>query len=457
MIRSVSRFAVSALSLALVPAQALATLTPTVQRGERIVQLSEPGNTTPICIIPRHFNREMYSPRDIQKEEELCGMTRGQNVAVCPKTSSTNPGLEFYKVPQGQTAAALEERNCFIAEAGNVRENALKKVAKYKSSISCSYTPSILSYYHVSRILGGAGDVPPSVLRTFDLAQHKLLGAKALQANLDDLLRQIWSGFLSHMNRGATSPKKDALFTDAVDQTYGALILHDGGSEFYQDFFSGGGDQPTRYTRLKTRNAVYLNVAAQSTTVGRDFNSANVQKMQAMKDMADMIVLDTLLNQQDRLGNVDYQLKYIYRDTSDLNARGLPRLKAEKTKDAARIAQLQALGAVQVKVMNLRDNDCGVAKENHSRTFNMIESIRHISPLTYQRLLMLNQQADQPTVKEQFTRGMMFTNSDYTSFRNNLAHAARVLQTNCRSGSLKLDLDAEAHFAGQASNASCEI
>ncbi len=455
------RIAASALTFSVMPLQAFATLTPSIPRGEQLIQINEPGQTVQICVIPKRLNRAMYSEKDLKKELELCALTRGVNAAVCPKTNSTNPGLEFYSLPAGTTAADVEARSCFMQKpTASVGSNLLDKEAKYKYSTSCSYTPSILSYYHVSRILGGAGDVPPTVLRTFDLAEHTRIGQIAIsKTKPTDTIHTTWKSYLGFIENKSITKKKDQLFTDNLDESYGALSDNPSGEESYaSDFYNGGPNQPARYVNFKAKNLVYkalTSATSAQSMVGRDFTAGNVQKMEQLKDLADMIVLDTMLNQEDRLGNIAYTMKLAYFDNSDRNARGLPRLKFEKA-SAKNIAAFGS-SAVQVKKMLLKDNDCGVSRMNHSRTNGLIESVAHISPLTYQRLLMLNQQIDQPAVKDLFVKGMMYTSSDFASVRANLAHVAKTLQGNCRAGKLKLDLDAEAHFSGQTPSQNCDL
>src|SRR6185312_10481683 len=107
---------------------------------------------------------------DAEREAQLCSYEISQNVAVCGKTNSTNPGLIFYELAQGQQARDVERANCKDAKA----------LAKYKLSTSCSYAPSLLAYYHVSRYLGNILQVPPSVVRTVDLTTHKDLGRRTV-------------------------------------------------------------------------------------------------------------------------------------------------------------------------------------------------------------------------------------------------------------------------------------
>jgi hypothetical protein len=115
-----------------------------------------PGRNAEVCVLPKHFDVGRYFDKDNEVEAELCNIDVHKNAAVCPKLNSTNPGLDIYSPPQGGTPGQVEAAHCKIA--------GVHKIAKYKLSSSCSYTPSILGYYHVSRMLGGIGDVPPAVL-----------------------------------------------------------------------------------------------------------------------------------------------------------------------------------------------------------------------------------------------------------------------------------------------------
>ena len=113
-----------------------------------------------------------------------------KNAAVCPKLNSTNPGLDIFAIPDGTTAQKFQDTNCKSPKG--------EKIAKYKLSTSCSYTPSLLGYYHVSRILGHVANVPPAVLRTYDLADHIVLGRKALtRAPASSLIHATWAALMA--------------------------------------------------------------------------------------------------------------------------------------------------------------------------------------------------------------------------------------------------------------------
>jgi hypothetical protein len=181
-----------------------------------------------------------------------------------------------------------------------------------------------------------------------------------------------------------------------------------------------------------------------STFVGRTFTTENVQTMIQLKDAADLIVIDTLMNQQDRFGNIHYLQTYYYRDASDLNADGTAKLKSSKTMTSAEAARV---GAVLVKALLLKDNDCGVAKQNIAKQAGLLNRVSHIDPTTYRNILHLDAIADSSETKTFFFQELVLTINDYANVRRNLKDLATTLRQKCANGALKLDLDLPQHFS----------
>jgi hypothetical protein len=230
------------------------------------------------------------------------------------------------------------------------------------------------------------------------------------------------------------------------------------GESFYAEFFNGGANNVARAANFRDRNPTVALLAHSgdiSTLVGRTFTVDNVQKMVQIRDAADLIVIDTLMNQQDRFGNVHYRETYYYRDSADLNQDGSPKLKSDRKLTPAQVSQL---GAVQVKTLLLKDNDCGVAKTNVAKQAGLIDRVAHIDPDTYRRILQFDAAADSPQTREFFLQELVFTSDDYASVRRNLKDVATKLHQGCTQGHVKLDLDLQAHFSGQPLKPqSCEL
>lgn len=424
------------------PSFTYATLSTTMPRGKKILQIPVPGTNAEQCVIPKHIANAAYSDHDTKDENALCGIDEHSNAAVCPKTNSTNPGLDLYSLPQGSSPMQVEAAKCESSGA--------KKIAKYKLSTSCSYTPSILGYYHVSRMLGGIADVPPAVLRTFNRQNQIALGHIALsETSPSSLIHQTWAGLLAQLAAGSTGSRRDALLTDDFTQSYGALSVNPTGESFYTDLFNGGANNVARAINFRDRNPTVALLARSgdiSTLVGRTFTVDNVQKMVQLRDAANLIVIDTLMNQQDRFGNIHYRQSYYYRDSADPNPDGSPKLKSDRKLTPAQVSQL---GAVQVKTLLLKDNDCGVSKTNVAKQAGLIDRVAHIDPDTYRRILQFDAAADSPQTREFFLQELVFTSDDYASVRRNLKDVATKLHQGCTQGRVKLDLDLQAHFSGQ--------
>jgi len=432
------------------PVDAYSGLSDDPKRGEQTIDLPVPGRNAEICVIPKHLDAGRYFDKDSEIEAQLCTIDVHKNSAACPKLNSTNPGLDFYSLPQGGTPEQLEAARCKTAGA--------HKIAKYKLSSSCSYTPSILGYYHVSRMLGGIADVPPAVLRTFDLQNHITMGRTALaESASNSLIHQTWASLMAQLTAGAKGKRRDFLLTDDFTQSYGALSENPRHESFYTEFFNGGANNLVRALNFRDKNAIVGTLAHNAdirTLVGRSFTAENVQKIVQLKDAADLIVIDTLMNQQDRFGNIHYLWVYFYVDAADPDGDGGPKLKSSKNltpEEAARV------GAVQIKKMLLKDNDCGVAKQNIAKQVGLADRIAHIDPKTYLFLQHFNAVADSAETRDFFIREMVFTADDYADIRKNLKDLATKLHQACLQGSLKLDLDLQAHFSNKNVNAiSCD-
>jgi hypothetical protein len=434
------------LTLSLMSSSSWALLPVSHLQGTQIVQIPVNGARTEVCVIPHHLAGISYSARDLEKETELCRLQRSANAGVCPKLNSTNPGLNFMVPPEGVTPQKLEAVNCSIDGAD--------KIGKYKLSTSCSYTPSLLAYYHVSRMLGGVVRVPPAVLRTFDLNSHIQLAQKALnQTKPGELIHSTWSSLASQLQARGQASKRDLLLTENLDQSYGALQSNPKGDEFYKEFFNGGADAASRAQNFRDRNPIVRLLAdprPATELVGRTFNAANFQTFVQMKDASEMILMDTLLSQQDRFGNIHYQMESYVIETG---ADGQPSLKAKKS-----LTPAEQVNAVTVKRMILKDNDCGVSKTNIAQQAHLSDRISHLAPKTYRNLLLLEQGADRADFKLFFMSELVLTTSDYQKFRENLHALAAQLKSSCEQGKLKLDLDAESHFLrAPAKAASCSL
>lgn len=433
----------SNLAVLFVP-MAMAAMNTTTPRGSQVIQIpSANSSQVEICIIPKKYPNALYTDKDLKNEQELCSLAGVEPVALCPKTVSTNPAVEFYSIPEGMTVAQVEAKSCKVEDS--------KKLAKYKASISCSYTPSLLSYYHISKILGNVLQVPSVVVRTMDLEKHKKIASKAEGMVTESLLKTIWTGYSTHLKAGASSSKKDALLTSDIKQSYGALQQNPRSEEKYSEMFFSAKGAETRADAFRNRSPIYALLKDQRdvrSLVGNQFNPANVQKFLQMQNVADMIVMDTMLNQQDRFGNVHYTTNYFYMDTANgMSVKQKAKMKPEEIRET---------GAIAIKSMMLKDNDCGVTKDNLAKKAKLLQGLSHMNPETYKRLMRFYQDVVQDRARGFFKDETLMTDVDYASMKSNLGEMVQMLKKSCQAGTLKLDLDMDSHFANKPLTQSCE-
>ena len=382
------------LSAATSAALAGGSFDPGASRGMSTVKFAVPGKSTrEICIVPKHLAFADYRKSDAKREQDLCkynfyepsGTTDSSGaVVVCPKTSSTSAGVLLYSIPEGQTKSALQTASkCVAIEAGN-RPKGVKQIAKFKQTDddrTCTSTSSILGYYHVSRALGDIAQVAPAVIRTMDFDQHDKVVRQALsisKVTRNRNLRKSWSNFTGY--RSGSSKNPASLFTIDNTQIFGALIAKDHGTAAYREWVTSSGSGQTNIAAVSAYRDVTNSRPAEKIIGSRNFTQATAQRLLAMRDMSEMLLIDTLMQQNDRTsgGNIDFSTEVVYRDGGSY-----------KTGQSAKNVPS---GAPQftVKRLHLVDNDCGliegqgkIVKEGY------LSRINHMHPKTYLGLMQL--------------------------------------------------------------------
>ena len=131
----------------------------------------------------------------------------------------------------------------------------------------------------MSRMLGGIGNVPPTVLRTYDLKNHIALGHKALdQTKSGTLIHQTWAGLVAQLTAGARANRRDFLLTDDFAQSYGVLSANPTKEEFYKEFFNGGANNVARAQNFRNGNPIIGMLARNSISV-RSWDETSRPKM----------------------------------------------------------------------------------------------------------------------------------------------------------------------------------
>jgi len=393
------------------------------------------GRPDEICVVPNHLAGVDYEKDDADDEAKLCAYnfyaaSPGKPVAICPKLESTNPGVDVHALKPGLDQAQTQSAICGSLDRG------VKKIAKYKQSISCSYTPSILGYYHVSRALGGVGDVKTAVLRTMDLEKHKQVTAQGQKfTKSGDLINTLWNQYARTEAKPAGFPD---IFTSDQKQIFGALQKNPNDESRYGEI-NGRLESFVATSAFKR----VTNGAPIGAMVGRDKLADFAQVVVQMKDISDMILMDYILSQQDRFGNIHY-VDYTY--FVDPATKEIKKYKKESVDSGEKTLPPGAAG-VTVKEMLLKDNDCGVIKDNKARINGLLSKVAHMSPKTYAKFRAFSKsfQTD-PSVAKFFMTELMFSARDVATVKTNLKDAEAIVVSRCKAGQLLLDADVKQHF-----------
>jgi hypothetical protein len=416
-------------------------------RGTRTVEFSVPGNRPPeIGVIPKHLPFGNYrgedGSKDIADEQELVrydlyklGNTATDGaVAVCPKDKSTSAAVELFAVLDNAPKSGPETPAFCTA----IRKSS-KDLAKFKQTdnvFTTTSTAAILGYYHVSRVLGDICEIEPAVLRTMDIEQHKRVVKMAADLGIRGTVRKSWDLFNRYYANPRGSSVAQTLFTKDFLQIYGGLEKNARGEEHYTEWLAVGAN-------LSSTRA-FQNMAdsrpVQAILGSRGFTQSNVQALIAMRDMSEMILLDYLMAQSDRLtgGNISDYATIYYQDQGQIkNTR-----KADKVPAGAT--------AVTVKKLIIVDTDAGLLNQNVFEQKGYLNRISHMHPDTFARLADFAQRwKTDPSVKGFFHEECTFSNSQLARFEKYLLNAATVLQSRKDRGQLRLDLSLDDFFGSQ--------
>lgn len=415
-------------------------------RGERQVHFPVAGRPDEICIVSKKSAGGVYSDADKKAEDALCSLNfyapaPGSGAAICPKDSSTNPGVDVHAL-ENQTKQAVESQNC-----------PTDKLAKFKQSVTCSYTGSILGYYHLSRFLGGADNVPPAVIRTMDLEQHKALVERgiAVTQKVDGPGFDVHDAWVQYQSMDA-NPKGFSRFaqvyTADAQQLYGAMQV-DVSQDIRHPFLrTSGGDVGLQQFLQLSVFGVVSNPQPLAQRFAASFDKDVVQGLVLAKDTSDMVLMDELMSQADRYGNIHSVAYKVFNDGGRLK-----KIKLKRNDQTGAPIDRPEIPGVVIEQMVLRDNDCGITKENRNAKAGVVAKLTHMSAETYSHFQWFAKQvATAASPVDKFMREeALLTATDMQMLSRQATSLATTLRQRCDAGALQLDADLLAHLRGDKS------
>jgi hypothetical protein len=423
-----------------------------------------------------------YGKHDRRDETRYCGLDFTR-LALCPKLWSTSPGTILYEIDAeayGGDYGKFEREHC--AEGHHARDAALLKPAIFKISVnaadtSATYAPSSWTYYHFSRYFHSNVHVPVAVYRSMDArSHHERVVTPALRIVGDRrsvrMLAAGWRYLDAVETGGQAGSAASAALTDEGRQVFGVLLKNKGdryGAEFNGTRESGWGsgqnhDFQQTAPFLALRSELPLAEAAAWAVREARKNPRMAKALSAdtsieqvvfwMQDVLEITLLDFMLGQQDRIGNIDYNWRWYWIENGALESRSAHGKEVP--------AEIAGFNPVRLKQSAINDNDAGVRRgyADFAQKTHMLEGLRHYDPKLYQRLGRLAADLGNKGASYQWmTQSAGLSSREADAIADRAVSAFALLRADCESGALKRDLDLARFLAGEPPRdaGSCEV
>ncbi len=416
------------------------------------------------CIELAAMPKAHYSKHDRETQSDYCSIDFSK-VALCPKLWSTSPGTIIYQIDVAKydnDYTKFEKQHC--AAGHHAKDAAIGKLASFKLSVndrstSATYAPSSWIYYHLSRYFKTGVHVPVAVYRSIDKQVQLERVVKPALAIIEarhglKMLHAGWN-FLDSVETGQDMGSAGGEVLTGDDAlVFGSLLDNKGdryGVVFNGTRESGWGvgqnydfQQTAPYLALRSDLPVAEAIVAgihesrKNPKMARKLSAdlAPVQVAFWMNDLLEITLLDYILGQQDRIGNIDYQWRWFW-------------LKGGKQEDRHASGTEVPADLVEYKPVRLQrtainDNDAGVRRgyTNYAMKTGMLNGLRHYNPHLYKKLAHLAQDLQlKGDIYQWLIKSSGLSGHEVEAIAERTQKAFTLLQAGCESGSLKLDLN----------------
>lgn len=433
------------------------------------VEYQSPNGITERAIALPDIPGGVYSRKDKAKEEDFLGIDFYDNsIGLCPKTWSTSPGTMVRNIAATGQSQADYESQC----KGKDVPPSVKKVAVYKQSMnqnntSGTFSMASLLYYHFSRYFDMSVHIPVAIYREMDCKQHYQRVTKRGDALTNSgMIAAGWQHLAAAERDPAHFNAAASLFTSDHSKIFGSVLKGKGeryGTEINGVRSSWGTVQNEEFQRTAPYCALSADLpllqaidagkrqAFRDAKIKKDTGDASAfQMLYWMKELSEIVLLDYIFSQQDRIGNIDYQWKWYWVANGKVEAADadskLGRRDMHKIKPPAELA---GFSPVLLQRTFLNDNDAGgrVEYANFAKRTGMLQKLRHFSADTFTRLLHLNRDLQEGGEILQYIKANFILNDGQVNqIIKNTRLATEILQDTCAIGKLRFDLDAPKNF-----------
>jgi len=463
--RSVKRFLFSLGALTMLPLTA----------SDRVigdeVRHTSPSGVMERCVRLARMPGGTYRKDDAKEEGAFASINLyDSHLALCPKTWSTSPGMVVYDISEGPYAG---NPGAFEAEAAKLgkgaKESAKDDLAVLKATMnregtSATFSAASLLYYHFSRYFNTEVRVPVAVWRSVD---REVLLSRVARSGLAisglipaaKMNHEAWRVLVEAAENPGSYTPTDDLFTTDRSAIHGVLLSGRGdryGAEMNGSRQSGWGTGQNRDFQetppfLALRSGAPLKEAIAEGLRKSPLNSPNGnepvepvserQMVYWMREISEIVLLDFIFSQQDRVGNIDFSPYYYWVEAGEV--------KRKRVKEGETVANDVPKGAVIPKRTLLNDNDAGgkVQYANFAKSTGMLEKLRHFHAGTYWQLIALDADFRSKGILHHYVASTFgLDEAQVRQIVQNTSLAAGILRENRLWGDLRFDLDPERFF-----------
>ncbi len=438
--------------------------------GEEVGYTS-PNGAPERCVRITRMAGAKYHKGDAKDEEGYSEIDfYAINIALCPKTWSTSPGMIIYDISEGAYAGdrnGFESNACIegkLAKAFAKDELAVFKPSMNQPGTSATFSASSLLYYHFSRFFDMEARVPVAVWRSMDRSMHLTRvarpGLSISQQNPGAKMNQeAWQILADAGENPQIYVPTDDVYSADRGAIYGVLLSNKGsryGSEVNGTRKSSWGtgqnmDFQETPAFLALRSAAPLQEAivegielgCRDPQIAEDIgdSAAAVQMVYWMREISEIVLMDFIFSQQDRVGNIDFEAYYYWEEDG--------KVERKRTKSGEPGDGVVPEGAILLKRTMLNDNDAGgrVEYANFAKSTQMLEKLRHFYAGTYRQLIVLDADLQAQGALFHYIRSSFgLDEAQVQQIVDNTSLAMGILRDSCRRGDLRFDLDPEKFF-----------
>lgn len=406
-----------------------------------------------------------YSKKDLEQEAKLVAMDfYSEKIALSPKTWSTSPGTMVRDLSASTyTQSSYEEQFKGKAVPKGVKKAAVFKQNMNEANTSGTFSPSALLYYHLSRYFDMSIDVPVAIYREMDnKAHYQRVTRRGVAQTRTGMIAAGWQHLAAAEKNPNNFKAAASLFTPDRKKIYGCMLKAKG--ERYGAELNGVRSRwGTVQNEEFQRTAPYLALSSelpllQAITEGKKqaFKNSKIrqatldaspfQMMYWMKELTEIVLLDFIFSQQDRIGNIDYEWRWYWLANGEVKSQdGDSKLSRTQMGSIKPPAEIAGLSPQLLQRTCLNDNDAGgrVPYVNFAKKTGMLQKLRHFSADIYKRLLRLNNDLqDSGEIFQYLQNNFLLDSAQLNQIVKNTRLAKDILQDTCSLGKLQFDLDA---------------